>query len=125
MMTDPIADMLTRIRNAQMARKTELTLPASRIKKDILDVLVQKKYLTSVEIVESGSHKNLKVVLADKPLTLKRLSKPGQRNYAGYSEMRPVLRGLGISIVSTSKGVMTHKEAKKQKVGGEVLCEIY
>ena len=126
-MVDPIADFLTRIRNAQMAKKSVVSVPHSKIKEEIAKVMLRNGFLkaVSVEPVEGKKvHKNLVLTLPDKVLTLKRISKPGQRIYLGHDKIRKVLNGLGIAIVSTSKGVITGYEARALKVGGEVLCEI-
>lgn len=127
MTTDPIADMLTRIRNAQQARRKEVRMPYSKIKYEILNVLVKNQWLESVSLEKSGKFEEIKITLSEKPqpLVLKRKSKPGQRIYVKTSEVAPVLDGLGMSILSTPKGIMTGKEARKQQVGGELLCEIY
>lgn len=125
-MTDPIADMLTRIRNAQAARHAEVRIPASKLKKAVLDVLVANKFLAGADLDESGSRPVLVAKLdSSRKLTLTRRSKPGQRIYRASAELKPVLQGLGIAVVSTSQGVMTHIQAKKAGIGGEVICEIY
>lgn len=130
-MTDPIADMLTRIRNALVSKHDAVEMPASKMKKSIADILVAEGYLTSVEEVGEGTQSKLVITLkygAKKEAVikgLKRISKPGLRVYAGYDEIPSVLGGLGISIVSTSKGVMTGKQAKATKNGGEVLAYVW
>lgn len=126
MHTDPIADLLTRIRNAANAGHEDLVVPYSRTKEDIIKVMVAKKFLEGYEIVED-KHKNLKIQLKDdrKDMTLRRVSTPGQRIYVKKEELKPVRSGLGITIISTSKGVMTNYEAKKMNLGGEIICEIY
>lgn len=125
-MVDPIADFLTRIRNGQMARNTVVSAPYSNLKKAIADVMLRNKFLSAVEIDKTEKFPILKVTLTpEKKINLRRVSKCGQRIYAGSEDLRKVLNGLGISIVSTSQGVMTGYEARARKIGGEVLCEIY
>jgi len=129
MITDPISDMLTRIRNASMVRKAVATVPASKLKLAIAKILVETGYLSSVEKLGTG-HGELKLTLkydngSAAISSIKRISKPGHRNYAGYGDLPRVLSDRGIAIVSTSQGVMTNKEARKRKLGGEVLCEIF
>ena len=130
--TDPIADFLTRIRNAIKARHRVVEIPASNIKKAITQVLYDKGFIQSYKFEEAVPQGVIKIALKYNPVTkqsaiveLKRVSKPGLRKYAGTTEIPRVLNGLGIAIVSTSKGVMTDKEARSLKVGGEVLCYIY
>jgi small subunit ribosomal protein S8 len=130
--TDPIADFLTRIRNAIKARHRVVEIPASNIKKAITQVLYDKGFIQSYKFEEVAPQGVIKIALKYNPVTkqsaiveLKRVSKPGLRKYAGTSDIPRVLNGLGIAIVSTSKGVMTDKEARALKVGGEVLCYIY
>jgi len=125
-MVDPIADFLTRIRNAQMAGKTEVEVPYSKLKEQMARVMMKNKFLVSIDVkdVEGKVFKNLVLGLPEKALTLKRVSKPGQRIYLGSQEIRRVLNGLGIAIVSTSKGVITGYEARTLGVGGELLCEV-
>jgi small subunit ribosomal protein S8 len=125
-MVDPIADFLTRIRNAQMAGQSEVQVPYSKLKEQMARVMMKNKFLASVETqaVEGKVFKNLVLGLPEKTLTLKRVSKPGQRIYVGSQEVRRVLNGLGIAIVSTSKGVITGYEARVLGVGGELLCEV-
>ena len=128
--TDPIADLLTRIRNALTARHESVMVPASKMKKAIADILVSEGYVKSAEIVDDEGHPNIKIVLKygnkyERVISnLKRISKPGLRVYAGYEELPKVLGGLGIAIISTSKGIMTDREARKNKVGGEVLAYV-
>lgn len=129
-MTDPIADMLTRIRNASMVRKHEVVIPHSKVKEQILTVLHREGYITSFSVEGDKHMKQLVVQLKyvrNRPAmsNLKRISKSGRRVYTGKDEMPRVLNGLGIAIISTSKGIMTSHEAVKSGVGGEVLCEIY
>jgi small subunit ribosomal protein S8 len=130
--TDPIADFLTRIRNAIKARHRVVEIPASNIKKAITQVLYDKGFIQSYKFEETAPQGVIKIALKYNPTTkqsaiveLKRVSKPGLRKYAGTTEIPRVLNGLGIAIVSTSKGVMTDKEARSLKVGGEVLCYVY
>ena len=123
---DPIADFLTRIRNAQMARKTELHAPYSRMKHEIAKVMVKNKFLQSAEkvSVEGTRFPSLHVKLVPKPLQLTRCSKPGQRQYVSADQIYRTLNGFGISILSTSQGVMTGYQARTKNIGGEVLCEV-
>ena len=129
--TDPIADMLTRIRNANDAYHATVDMPASRIKAAVLEILKNEGFIKDVEQVEVDNHQNLRVTLKyganrQKAITgLKRVSKPGLRVYAGAQELPKVLRGLGIAIISTSKGVMTDKKARELNVGGEVLAFVW
>ena len=129
--TDPIADMLTRIRNANDARHETVDIPASNMKKAIADILLKEGYVKNVEIIEDDIQGIIRITLKyaenkQKVLTgLKRVSKPGLRAYASKDELPKVLKGLGIAIISTSKGVMTDKEARRQNVGGEVLAFIW
>ena len=128
---DPIADMLTRIRNAQIARHESVVIPASNMKKAIAKILLDEGYVKSVENVAEGIQGSIKITLKylDKKqpviVGLKRISKPGLRVYATCEELPKVLGGLGIAIISTSKGLMTDKEARKQMIGGEVLAYIW
>lgn len=125
-MVDPIADFLTRIRNAQMAGQSQVKVPYSKLKEQMARVMLRNKFLASIDLeaVEGKACKNLVLGLPAKTLTLKRVSKPGQRIYVGSQEVRRVLNGLGIAIVSTSKGVITGYEARTLGVGGELLCEV-
>ena len=128
--TDPIADMLTRIRNANSARHDTVDVPASNMKKSIALILLDEGYIKSYQIVDDGTqgviHITLKYNGKDKVITgLRRVSKPGLRVYVGADELPRVLRGLGIAIVSTSKGVMTDKAARAAHVGGEVLAFVW
>ena len=131
-MTDPIADMLTRIRNANTAKHDTVDVPASKIKTEIARILLDEGYIKAYEIVEDGVVKTIKITLkygADKNQKvisgLKRISKPGLRVYAGVENMPKVLGGLGIAIISTNKGIVTHKEARAMNVGGEVLAFVW
>jgi small subunit ribosomal protein S8 len=125
--TDPIADLLTRIRNALRAHKHMVHMPYSKMKHSICDVLKENGYITDAKALGDGAKKELAIELKENQhaLHLKRISKPGQRIYIKASEMPRVLDGLGIAIVSTPKGIMTGKAARKAKVGGEYLCEVY
>ncbi len=129
--TDPIADMLTRIRNANNQRHATVDIPASNMKKAIAKILLDEGYVKSVEEIEDGTQGVIRVTLKyaenkQKVLTgLKRVSKPGLRIYVSKEELPQVLKGLGIAIISTSKGIMTDKEARRQNVGGEVLAFIW
>jgi small subunit ribosomal protein S8 len=132
-MTDPIADLLTRIRNAILAGHKVVEAPASNLKKEIARILFEKGYILSYKVVKSDNGQGiLKIALKYNPKSkkpaikeLQRVSRPGLRHYAAVGEMPKVLNGLGIAIVSTSKGLMTDKEAKKENIGGEVLCYVY
>ncbi len=130
-MTDPIADFLTRIRNANMARHESLELPASKIKKDIAEILKREGFIKNVEYMEDDKQGVIRVFLKygknnERVITgLKRISKPGLRVYAKAGEVPKVLNGLGIAIVSTSEGVFTDKEARAKNVGGEILAYIW
>lgn len=133
MMTDPISDMLARLRNAAMARHDVARIPASRIKKSIAELLQREGYISSVSEDEVGPErrKTITVVLkygGDKSCAfagIRRVSKPGRRVYVGHGAIPRVLNGLGVSILSTSHGLMTDKEARQKKVGGELLCEVW
>ena len=131
-MTDPIADYLTRVRNAIMANHRVVEIPASNLKKEITKILLEKGYILNYKFVEEGPQGSIKIALKYDPVNkvnaikkLIRVSSPGLRKYTGYREVPRVLNGLGIAILSTSKGVMTDKEARDLKVGGEVLCYVY
>ena len=129
--TDPIADLLTRIRNALTARHESVTVPASKMKKAIADILVEEGYVKSAEIVDDNGHPVIRITLKygakyEKVITnLKRISKPGLRVYCGSADLPRVLGGLGIAIISTSKGIMTDKKARTLNVGGEVLAYVW
>lgn len=132
MVTDPIADYLTRIRNAQMARHRIVEIPASNLKKRLTEILYDKGYILKYKFEDDNKQGLIKIALKYDPQTkepaiksLERVSRPGLRQYAKPAEIRRVQNGLGIAIVSTSKGVMTDKEARTNNVGGEVLCQIY
>ena len=131
-MTDPIADFITRIRNAVRANHRIVQVPASNLKKEMTKILKEKGYILDYKFDDDSKQGLIKIALKYHPVTkapairnLTRISKPGLRKYAGMETMPRVLNGLGIAILSTSKGVMTDKEAKNEKVGGEVLCYVY
>ena len=131
-MTDPIADYLTRLRNAIKASHRIVEIPASNIKKEITKVLHDKGYIQNYKFEEEGPQGTIKIALKYNPVTkqnaivsLSRVSKPGLRKYVGHSDLPRVINGLGIAVLSTSKGVMTDKEARTEKIGGEVLCYVY
>lgn len=126
MHTDPIADLLTRIRNAAKAHHNVLNVPHSKFKENMLKILQGKNIVESFN-VENEGHKSIKITLKDDAykLTFRRISKPGQRIYIKKEEIKPVKSGLGLLVISTSKGLMTNLEAKKQNLGGELICEIY
>ena len=132
MTTDPIADYLTRIRNAVLANHRVVEIPASNLKKEITKILFDQGYILSYKFEDNTAQGTIKIALKYDKLTkesviknIQRISKPGLRKYAGANEVPRILNGLGIAIVSTSHGVMTGKQAKKENVGGEVLCYVY
>ena len=128
---DPIADMLTRIRNAQVAKHDSVTMPASNMKKSIAKLMQNEGFIKSYEVIDDGLQGEIKITLKylDKKqpviVGLKRISKPGLRVYASCEDLPKVLGGLGVAIISTSKGVMTDRMARKENLGGEVLCYIW
>ena len=131
-MTDPIADYLTRIRNAVMANHKVVDIPASNMKKDITRILFEKGYILNYKFEEEGPQGNIKIALKYNPETktsaiksLERVSRPGLRKYVDKDNLPRVLNGLGVAIISTSQGVMTDKEARSLNIGGEVLCYVY
>jgi len=130
-MTDPIADMLTRIRNANMVRHEKLELPASKLKKEVADILKREGFVRDYEFIQDSKQGVLRIFLKygtgeERVISgLKRISKPGLRVYAKADEIPKVLNGLGIAIVSTSKGVLSDKEAREQSIGGEVLAYVW
>ena len=131
-MTDPVADYLTRVRNAIQANHKIVDIPASNLKKAITKILFEKGYILNYKFEDEGVQGSIKIALKYNPQTkinaiegLERASKPGLRKYAGAGELPRVLNGLGVAIVSTSKGVMTDKEARVQNVGGEVICYVH
>jgi small subunit ribosomal protein S8 len=131
MMTDPIADMLTRIRNAVHAKHARVDLPNSKLKTEIARILKDEGYLANFKVVDEKGRKVLRVFLRYTPerrsviTDLKRISRPGSRRYIGKALIRPVVGGMGISILSTPRGVMTGQTARKEGLGGEVLCEVW
>ena len=130
MMTDPIADMLTRIRNAAHARHKRVDMPVSKLKGEIARILKENHFIQDYKVLDDGRHGVLRLYLKyyeDRPVirTLQRVSRPGRRIYAVADELRPVRNGLGIAIVSTSRGVMTDRQARAQKVGGEVMAMVW
>ena len=131
MIFDPIADMLTRVRNALAAKHQTVEMPASNIKKAIADVLVSEGYIEKVEVLEQGAKKSLKITLKYGPNNekvvqgIKRISKPGLRIFSNAEELPQVLNGLGVAIVSTNKGVMSDKDARKLNIGGEVIAFVW
>ncbi len=131
-MTDPIADMLTRIRNANTAGHDTVEIPATKMKKAIAQILLDEGYITAYDIVENGTQDVMKITLkygADKKEKvisgIKKISKPGLKVYVKADEVPRVLGGLGVAIISTSKGIMSDKEARKQRIGGEVICYVW
>jgi small subunit ribosomal protein S8 len=134
-MTDPIADLLTRIRNGIMARHRVVECPASNIKKNIVKILFEKGYILNYKFEEGGEKSpqgNIKIALKYNPETkqpaiksIQRVSRPGLRRYVSHDKLPRVLNGLGIAVISTSQGVMTDKEARKKSIGGEVICYVY
>ena len=130
MLTDPIADMLTRIRNAVRVERPYVDVPMSRVKLGVAEVLKREGFVWDVIEVEAESHKAIRIELKYGPngerviQEIRRVSKPGRRIYAKSADLRPVLNGLGISIISTSHGVISDREARRQNLGGEVLCEV-
>lgn len=131
MTSDPIADMLTRVRNAMMARHAKVDVPASKLKIEIARILKDQGYVLNYKLAEEGSQKNIRIYLkyttANQPVIsrLERVSKPGCRVYVGKADIPRVLGGLGVNILTTPQGVMTGSEARKAGVGGEVLCQIW
>jgi small subunit ribosomal protein S8 len=130
-MTDPIADLLTRIKNGLRVKKKQVTAPYSKIKVGILKILKEKNLIQGFKVQENGVKKNFIIYLKydedGEPLIedLKRVSKPGRRVYAGYKDLKPLRGGFAFRIISTSRGLMTDEEARKRKLGGEIICEVY
>lgn len=128
---DPIADMLTRIRNAITAKKTDVIIPASKTKMSIANILLSEGYVSAVDVIENGIKKDIKVTLKYSPngekviSGIKRISKPGLRIFSNAEELPKVINGLGIAIISTNKGVMTDKQARALNIGGEVLAYVW
>ena len=131
MMTDPIADMLTRIRNAVRVERPHVDMPLSKVKRGLAEVLKREGYIWDWEEVEADPAKQLRIHLKYGPngerviRHVRRISKPGRRGYSGARKLKPVLNGLGIFVISTSRGVISDREARRRKLGGEVLCEIW
>jgi small subunit ribosomal protein S8 len=131
MMTDPIGDMLIRLKNALMARHKSVIVPASKMKLEIARILKEEGYIEDYKYIKEETQPKIEIILKydenKRPIIagVKRVSKPGRRIYKGYRDLPKVLDGFGIAIVSTSQGIMTDHEAKKRKVGGEVICEIW
>ena len=130
-MTDPIADLLTRIRNAHRAKHDRLDVPASKVKLEVCRLLKQEGYIKNVSVVEGKPSDQLRIILsytkegAPGISRMRKVSTPGRRVYRGADAIKPVLNGLGIGIVSTSRGLMTDRQAREQRVGGEILCEVW
>ena len=130
-MTDPIADMLTRIRNANTVKHETVDVPASNIKKEIARILLEEGFVRGYDVIEDGKQGIIRIQLkygqtGERVISgLKRISKPGMRVYAANQEIPKVLNGLGISIISTSKGILTDKQARRENVGGEVICYVW
>ena len=131
MMTDPIADMLIRIKNSLMARHKSVSIPSSKIKLEIARILKEEGYIEDFKYINEKPQPQIEIILKydenKRPVIagVKRISNPGRRIYKGYKDLPKVLDGLGIAIISTSQGIMTDHEARKRKIGGEVLCEIW
>lgn len=131
MVTDPIADFLTRIRNAILAKHETTDIPASKLKWRLAEIFKEEGYIANIMLLEEGAHKVIRIFLKYdagevSPLrTLKRISKPGRRVYVSVDQLPRVLNGLGVAIVSTSRGMMSDRECRRQKVGGEVLCQLW
>jgi small subunit ribosomal protein S8 len=128
MNTDPISDYLTRIRNASRAKHSKVVIPYSKLKEEITKVLQKRKFLGAYEVKENGKFKELVVEIKPwsmEPLTLTRVSRPGQRIYMNYKDIKAVKNGLGVLILSTSKGLMPGEEARDKKMGGEAICKVY
>jgi len=128
--TDPIADMLTRIRNAINVRKSEVVMPHSKVKQSVAELLKKNGFVTDVTVTDASVGKSMKIVINDEGENARiteivRLSKPGRREYVGSAEIPAVKRGRGVVIVSTSKGMMTGTQARRQGVGGELICKVY
>jgi len=130
-MTDPIADLLTRIRNALMSKHDRLDVPSSKLKRNICALLKQEGYIQDFEVIDQSPQDSLRIFLrytdAGSPAMrrVSRVSKPGRRVYCGADDIKPVLNGLGVAIVSTSQGLVTDRQAREQRIGGEILCELW
>ena len=131
MMTDPIADLLTRIRNINRLGRSKLSVPYSKMKEAIVAVLLREGFIESFEVSGEGIKREINIVLKFTPsgtaviTSIQRISKPGRRVYRGIKDLDPVLRGMGIDVLSTPNGIITDREARKQGVGGEILCRVY
>lgn len=127
MHTDPIADLLTRIRNAQNAHHQQVAAPYSKFKENLLKLIKEKGFIEDFKIEKEGAHNELVIDLKEgtRQFTFHRVSKPGQRIYLKKEELKPIKSGLGITIISTSRGLMTNMEARKLNIGGEIICQIY
>ncbi len=131
MLTDPIGDMLIKIKNALMVKHKSVTIPASKIKLEIARILKQEGYIEDFKYIEEKPQAKIEIILKydenKQPVIagVRRVSKPGRRIYKGYKDLSKVMNGLGIAIISTSQGIMTDYEARKRKIGGEVICEIW
>jgi small subunit ribosomal protein S8 len=131
MMTDPIADLLTRIRNGNAVEAPSVDVPFSKIKHEICKVLVEEGFLVQFEVIDGEPRKTLRIQLRYGPdgekviQSIKRISKPGCRIYRGVDDLRPILGGMGVTVLSTSRGVMSDRAARVRRVGGEVICEVY
>ena len=128
--TDPVADMLTRVRNAIAVRKSEVSMPHSKVKESVARLLKENRFVDDVKIVDATIGKTLKIVINSEDSNARiteivRLSKPGRRQYASVDDIPVIKRGRGVVIVSTAKGMMTGDEARKQRVGGELICQVY
>ena len=129
-MTDPVADLLTRIRNMNRLKRRRVTIPYSKLKEQILETMLREGFITEFKVDGEGTARQLVVILKYGPAgehvinTLKRVSRPGRRVYRSVQELQPVLKGMGMHIVSTNKGILSDREARAQKVGGEILCEV-
>ena len=130
-MTDPVADMLTRIRNANVVKHETVDVPASNMKKELARILLEEGFIRGYDVIEDGKQGIIRIQLkygqeGERVITgLKKISKPGMRVYAANHEIPKVLNGLGISVISTSKGILTDKQARKENVGGEVICYVW
>lgn len=127
MLTDPIADLLTRIRNASMARKDTVTVPFSKMKMAVLKVLQDRGFVQEFNNVKNNDFQEIMIVLnpQHRDISLKKISKPGQRIYMKTSQLKKINGGLGVAVLSTPKGIMSGEDAKKQKLGGELICEVF
>lgn len=127
MITDPIADLLTRIRNASAAKQATTTVPHSKVKAAVLEVLKKAKFIEDFKVVKDGAFQAIEITLNEErtSINLERVSKPGQRIYVKKEEIKPVLNGYGISVLSTPQGVMTGTDARKAGVGGEYICKVW